>query len=202
MGPSFASLIASMAAAATEQSAQWNSADKDADITLSNGDRDCSTTNSGSVRSLLGRSSGKYYYEVLITNYTGGSTRVGFADSAFTVTNNYPGGAGNSAGISSSSNTVSGWTKAQTGTFTVALNDVLGFAMDRAAGYGWVSRNGVWQLSGDPAAGTTPWITGLSGTIYPCAGYAGATSVAYRINTKASELAYSPPSGFSAWAAA
>lgn len=45
---------------------------------------------------------------------------------------------------------------------------VLGFAVDIGAGKLWVRRNGVWK-SGDPAAGTSPSYTGLSGTLYPFA---------------------------------
>ena len=48
----FQALIASVAAAASEQSAQWNSADKNASITLSNSDRDATGGSLVSVRSI------------------------------------------------------------------------------------------------------------------------------------------------------
>jgi len=53
---------------------------------------------------------------------------------------------------------------------------VLGFAVDIGAGKLWVRRNGVWK-SGDPAAGTSPSYTGLSGTLYPFAEPWGAGNV-------------------------
>lgn len=60
----------------------------------------------------------------------------------------------------------------------------------------------VWQLTGDPAAGTNQWVSGISGTVYPAIGWVASYSGGGRINTKSSELTYSPPSGFSQWAAA
>lgn len=185
-----------------EQSAQWNSADKDADITLSNSDRDTAGAGAGSVRSLLGRSSGKYYWEVTIITGAPGNLYVGLANSSFSVTNNYPGGAASSAGVSSGGNAVNTWTKDQTGTFAIAQNDVLGFACDITAGKLWVAKNNSWQLTGDPAAGTNQWVSGISGTVYPTLGYAASYATGGRISTKTSELSYSPPSGFSQWAAA
>ena len=192
---------AKRAAAGGEQAAQWNSADKDADITLSNSDRDTAGAGAGSVRSLLGRSSGKYYWEVLIITGAPGNLYVGLADGSFSLAT-YPGNSASSAGIASVSNSVNTWTKAQTGTFSLALSDVVSFAYDGGAGYLWVGLNNSWQLSGNPAAGTTPWVTGISGTVYPVIGYVAAFTTGGRINTKTAELAYTPPSGFSNWAAA
>lgn len=185
-----------MISAASEQSAQWNSADKNASITLSNSDRDATGGSLVSVRSLLGRSSGKYYYEIVVI--TGAASHVvGFGNGSFALTT-YPGNSASSAGVTSAGNFVNTWTKAQSGTFTIAANDVIGFALDLGAGYAWVSKNNSWQLSGDPAAGTSPWVTGISGTVYPAAAPSSNTS---RISTKTAELTYSPPSGFSNWAA-
>lgn len=180
-----------------EQSAQWNSADKNASITLSNGDRDATGGSLVSVRGLLGRSTGKYYFEIVLLTSVG-SVWIGLGSSGANLAS-YVGNSASSAGLASGGNTVNTWTKDQAGTFAVSVNDVLGFAVDMTAGHAWVSKNNSWQLTGDPAAGTNQWISGLSGAVYPMASPAAGTS---RINTKTAELSYSPPSGFSQWAAA
>lgn len=183
--------------ATAEQSAQWNSADKNAAITLSNGDRDAAGGTLVSVRGLLGRSTGKYYWEVLVLTSIGNHW-CGFGNAAANL-GGYTGNSTNSAGMASGGNAVTGWTKSQTGVITYVANDILGFAIDLGAGYGWVAVNNSWQLTGDPAAGTNPWVSGISGTVYPMTSPGSGTD---RISTKTAELAYSPPSGFSQWAAA
>lgn len=187
-------------AAAGDQAAQWNSADKDADITLSNSDRDATSAGAGSVRSILGRSSGKYYWEVLIQTGVG-NLYTGFASSGFSLAT-YPGNGASSAGIASVGNSVNTWTKAQTGTFSTASGDVLGFAIDLTSGRAWVALNNTWQLTGNPATDANPWVTGISGTVHPAIGWVASFASGGRISTKTAELTYSPPSGFSNWAAA
>lgn len=180
-----------------EQAAQWNSADKNASITLSNSDRDATGGSLVSVRGLLGRSSGKYYFELTILTSVGWHW-FGLGSSGANLAS-YTGNSASSAGVASSGNAVNTWTKDQAGTFAVAANDVMGFAVDATNGKAWVAKNNTWQLSGDPAAGTSQWISGLSGLVYPMASPASGTT---RISTKTSELTYTPPSGFSQWAAA
>lgn len=83
----------------------------------------------------------------------------------------------------------------------VAVNDRMMFAIDRAAGKIWLGRNGTWLGSGDPAAGTNEWINGVPTTdlIFIAASIYTGTGNTWRIQAKASEQSYSPPSGFSAW---
>lgn len=185
-----------LSATVAEQSAEWNPSDKNASITLSNGNRDATGGSLVSVRGLLGRSTGKYYFEyVLLTSV--GSHWFGLGNGSANIAS-YVGNSASSAGLASGGNAVNTWTKDQAGTFSVAVNDVIGFAVDMGAGKAWVSKNNVWQLTGDPAAGTNQWISGLSGSVYPMSSPAGGVT---RINTKTAELSYSPPSGFSQWAA-
>lgn len=198
-GANFQALIASVASS-SEQNVTWNPSDKDTDITLSNSDRDAASSGAGSVRSLLGRSSGKYYWEVLIQTGVG-NLYIGFANSSYSITNTYPGSAASSAGVASGGNAVNTWTKDQAGTFTISVGDVLGFALDLSNGKAWVSKNNTWQLTGDPAAGTNQWVSGITGTIYPTIGWVASFAAGGRICTKTAELTYSPPSGFSRWAA-
>lgn len=196
-GANFQAMIASLVSSASEQSAQWNSADKNASITLSNSDRDATGGSLVSVRGLLSRSSGKYYFEVQF-NTSVASAWCGLGTSGASLSN-YVGATASSAGVASAGNAVNTWTKDQAGTFTISVGDIIGYAVDMTAGKAWVSKNNVWQLSGDPAAGTSQWISGLSGSVYPMASPA---SSSMRISTKTAELTYSPPSGFSQWAAA
>lgn len=191
---------AKRATAVSEQDVTWNPSDKDADVTLSNGDRNATSSGAGSVRATHGKTSGKYYCEIqLLTGMS--NFRAGLGNGSFSLST-YVGNSASSGGVASGGNTVSTWTKAQAGTFTIVANDVLGFAVDMGVGYAWVSLNGVWQLTGDPAAGTNPWMTGLSGTVYPAAGFAGSTANVQQLRAKTSEVTYSPPSGFSVWATA
>lgn len=186
--------------AVSEQTVTWNPSDKDADIILSNGNRDATTGGAGSVRATHGHSSGKRYFEILLQTGVG-NLYFGFANSTFSLTNTYPGSGASSAGVASAGNLVNTWTKDQAGWIAFAAGDVVGYALDLTAGKAWVSKNNVWQFSGDPAAGTSQWVSGITGTIYPCIGWVASYASGGRICAKTTELAYSPPSGFSVWAA-
>lgn len=73
---------------------------------------------------------------------------------------------------------------------------VLGCAFNN--GSVWFSRAGVWQNSGDPAAGTGAAFTGITGTIYPGASlYRG--GVAFTGRFKLADFTYTPPTGFDPW---
>ena len=50
---------------------------------------------------------------------------------------------------------------------TFTTNDVIGIAVDMDSGKLWFSKNGTWQNSGSPTAGTNPAATNLAGTIFP-----------------------------------
>lgn len=185
------------ATAGAEQSAQWNSADKNASITLSNSDRDATGGSLVSVRGLLGRSTGKYYFEILVQTSVA-NFWCGLGTSGANLAS-YAGNSASSAGIASGGNAVNTWTKAQAGTFTISAGDVLGYAVDITNGKMWIAKNNTWQLTGDPATDTNPWVTGISSSVYP---FCSPGSSSSRINTKTAELTYSPPTGYSQWAAA
>lgn len=191
---------AKRAAAASEQTVTWNPSDKDADVTLSESDRLAGFGGVGSVRATLSRSTGKYYFEIVCPVFAG-NARIGFCDSGYSLAT-YPGNAANSVGCYTTGNAASGWTKATAGSTSWAAGDVIGFAIDLGAGYAWQAVNNTWAASGNPAAGTTPWITGIASAVYPLTGSAGSTSTTARIYASTSELTYSPPAGFSVWAAA
>ena len=80
---------------------------------------------------------------------------------------------------------------------TFTTNDVIGCAVDFGTGKIWFSKNGVWQGSGDPAAGTGEAYALVSGTMFPIVGMNNANSVTARFTAEA--FTYSPPTGFSEW---
>ena len=81
-----------------------------------------------------------------------------------------------------------------------AAGDIVGVAVDIDAGKIWWSKAGTWQASGDPAAGTNPAYTGLSGALFPIIGrVGGSASNQITARFRAADFSYSPPSGFEPW---
>jgi hypothetical protein len=77
--------------------------------------------------------------------------------------------------------------------------DNVGIAVDMATGKIWWRKNGTWQNSGDPAAGTGEAYSSVSGTVsLRASSVENANAVKFTLKTLPSELAYSIPSGFSA----
>lgn len=83
---------------------------------------------------------------------------------------------------------------------SLAASDVCMIAVDIDAGKLWFGKNGTWN-SGDPAAGTSPVFSGVTGTLYPAATATtnGGTS-SCTFQSLLADLAHTPPSGFTAWA--
>jgi hypothetical protein len=80
---------------------------------------------------------------------------------------------------------------------TFAADDVIGCALDLDNGKIWWSKNGVWQASGDPAAGTNAAFTSISGTFVPGIGNGGVGSFStVNVNFGQRPFTYTPPSGF------
>jgi hypothetical protein len=76
--------------------------------------------------------------------------------------------------------------------------DILQIALDLDNGKLWFGKNGTWQVSGDPSAGTNPTfsgITGSNGFALGCTLYsAGVTS--FSVNFGQQPWSYTPPTGF------
>ena len=173
----------------------WNPADKHANIVLSNGDLTAATSGSVTwinVRGTVGKTTGKWYWEVTLQNHRNGSLiGVTIAGTSLSVNlgtdaNSYlyrAEGIKYCAGSSS-------------GIDTATVGDVISIALDLDAGKIWFAKNGVWLESGDPANGTNPNCTGLSDTFYAVwgANYSSAPEVTANFGTSA--FAYSVPSGF------
>lgn len=175
----------------------WDPATKSSQITLS-GDNLIATATAApswaNVRAALGRSSGKYYFEIAVTT---GSADVMLGVSKNTIpSNNFCGQTADSYGYYASSGVKYNNNSSSAMGSTYTTGDVIGVAVDLTTGAIWFSKNGVWQ-SGDPSAGTGAAFTGLSGTYYPCASNHTADVVVGRFT--AASMSYAPPTGFSTW---
>jgi len=187
----------------------WNEFDKSGNISLSNFDLTLETTGgvgSQNVRATEGLDSGKWYWEVLLDILNGDlyTQDTGVMTSA--------GGKWTYIGADAF-----GWgyrTDGETRHNNVAVpaygdtwteNDIIGIALDMDTGKIWFSKNGVWQNSGDPEAGTGFAYDNVAGTVYPAYGiFAGltlpfgqATATFFDI-----DLEYDIPNGFSSLAEA
>lgn len=87
------------------------------------------------------------------------------------------------------------------GSYSYAVNDIIGVAFDTVSGKIWFSKNGTW-ISGDPATGSSPTATVtdltkqyyFSASCYTCGSPTGTYIV--NIYEKASNQTYAAPSGF------
>lgn len=180
----------------------WNPNDKGPEIVLSNGNLSaCGSAGVlRSARCVLGRSSGKYMWESTVTNRTGATSLAGWASvlaSVWTYIGNSPISIGVQA--TNGQTSVNGMASSQNYLIPFAIGDVMSLAIDLDAGKGWLGRNGAW-LSGDPAAGTSPWFTFSPGTkMWP--GFASAdVNNSGTANFGATAFTMTLPTGFAAWA--
>ena len=171
----------------------WNPLDKGATCTLSAGNLIATATSTGSVRSVFGASSGKWYWEITNDSAAGQEfTLLGVGKSTESVsgTNVYPGtGPDGYAWFAFDGKKYNSGTDTSYGSSWSAAGVVIGVALDMDAGTVAFYRNGVAQ-------GTA--FTGLSGTFFAMfGGGAGSESVG-TANFGATAFAYTPPAGFNA----
>lgn len=180
--------------------ALWNAADKDPDYSISGGGLVTSVDGTGSIRANVGKSAGKWYFEVTFTTAGFNESVIGVSRTAEAITNALSAtsdgwGYARSSGNKSNGNiTTTGGTSYGS---AYGAGVVVGVAVDMDAGKIWFSRNGVWQGSGDPAAGAGAAYSNLSGTVFPAVGTNGGSARSWTANFGASAFAYSVPSGFS-----
>lgn len=186
----------------------WNPSDKASEVSLSNGNRTATRSNSANnnaaVRAVTAKSAGKFYFEVRVdaTVGSGGGdySIYGIASSGLGL-NAYVGSTAASYGYEhSTGNKYNNGSGTGYGAALTAA-DILGVAVDLDNGKIWFAKNNTWQASGDPAAGTNAAYTGISGTFYPAASLykTGTTQHTLTARFSPANLTYSPPSGFSAW---
>lgn len=164
--------------------ATWNPSDKGAAITLSAGNLTLNqTTTAGLVRATLGKSTGKWYWEVTCTSTT---NMIGIAKSA-APTSGYCGATADSWGLYGADGKI--WTNnaaLATVYATYAAGAVISLALDMDAGTLTLYKNGV-------SLGVV--VSSLTGTIYPAWGNA-ATVDSATTNFGASPFAYPVPVGY------
>ena len=144
-------------------------------------------------------SSGKWYYEVTLTTFSGGGgAMIGVCNTGFTAFNSYAGSTANSWSVQASESTTNKWNNNSStllATEVSAVGNVFMLAYDVDAGKVWFGRNGTWYSSGDPAAGTNAAFTNLSGSLGVVVSSISTTS-AVAVNCGQRPFSYTPPTGF------
>lgn len=175
--------------------ATWNPSDKNAGITLTGSNLIESGGANVAVRSTSGKSTGKWMAEVTVTTVGGllfgvGNSTASLAQFPGNNINGWSYYAANGQKFTNAAGTAYG------ATYTNA--DVITLALDLDNGKLFFAKNGTWQNSGDPAAGTGAAFTGLSGTLFLIIGAAGGAHQT-TLNCGQSAFTATLPSGFSAW---
>jgi hypothetical protein len=167
--------------------------------TLGNGNLEV-TANTSAFQAVTGTgfaSSGKWYAE-FTQEVTADDQVVGIAANTFVPSsagNRYVGRTADSYAMYSDGRKINNNTFTSYGN-SWATGDVIGVAFDLDNGKVWFSKNGTWQASGDPAAGTNAAFTGISGSYtFACSPYGTGKFI---FNAGARPFAYTAPSGFKA----
>lgn len=178
--------------------ATWNPSDKHADITLSNGDR--TATHAGfeeniSVRCNISAAGGKWYWEITMGGAPAkANARLGVGTASAPLDAYLGSTAEGYCYYANNGKKVHDGSDAAYGD-TYNTGDIIGIALDLDSGKLWFSKNGVWQDSGNPAAGTGEAFSGLSGTFFAmyCDYW---TDEACTANFGAAAFTYDVPIGF------
>jgi hypothetical protein len=142
--------------------------------------------------------SGKWYAEFTLTTSGGAaSSALGILPITDSYSGSYlPGSTAGSYGYPNDGTKYNNGNNTAYGS-TYTTGDIIGIAYDGTNNKIWFSKNGTWQASGDPAAGTNAAFTTNSGTSYyfGVAG-AGATQSVWNCNFGQRPFAYTPPTGY------
>lgn len=175
----------------------WNPADMGGSTSLSNGNLTATSTASANsiVRATNSRSSGKLYFEVRV-DVTGAGMGIGVVVATSSLSSPL-GSDAQSWGYFSSGALQNNASIAAFGA-SYTTGNIIGVCVDFSTGRLWFAKNNVWQGSGNPAAGTNPAASGLSGAHFPAVNpFTSTASVTARFI--AAQQTYAPPSGFVAW---
>jgi len=174
-----------------------------ANLTLSNGGLTlvkASTSTAPTCAGTFGMTSGKWYFELTVAAVSGGVTGINVgvtkSDNSLIPTDRY---LDNTSGWGYFSYNGTKQTNAVATSYgsSWTTNDVIGVAVDAGAGKIWFSKNGTFQASGDPAAGTNEAFSGLSGNLLPAVSSGGASNTfTVDMNFGQRPFAYTPPTGF------
>ena len=169
--------------------------------TLTQGNLNASSGANKRVTSNFPLISGKWYWEVTLTNSTIQQFGLGSLATAYITSGSPPGDSGHNSYIAlTNGQYYHNGSMTGSGLATTTTNDVLGFAFDADSRKFWISKNGSWQGSGspNPATGTDPlWTVSADYAPYsPVVGAGGADAVNCALNAGQRAFADSAPSGF------
>lgn len=184
-----------------------NPSDKHADISLTSGNLIATKVNADALRSVRATRGIDHtengYFEVLFIE---GAQIAPFAlvgvSTTSLATTGFVGGDANGWGYyQDTGEKYTNNTPTAYGTAYETDGDVIGVAF--ANGKVWFAKNGTWQNSGDPAAGTGEAFSGITGTIYPTISLYNAAPTAHQVRArfKTADFTQTVPSGFSPWGA-
>jgi len=173
----------------------WNPLKTNSSATLSDGNLNYTASGAQRTTSTFAVNSGKWYAEFTISAATGSQTW-GVVDIAqVSLTDAYIGQRSYEWGIDGLARTWNNGSNAANYT-DFSASDVIGIALDMDNGKVWFRDNdGTFLSGGDPAAGTTPDFSGLSGDICFAAQFTGGNVT---INCGQSAYTNAPPTGFNA----
>jgi hypothetical protein len=173
----------------------WNPLKTNSSATLSDGNLNYTASGAQRTTSTFAVNSGKWYAEFTISAATGSQTW-GVVDIAqVSLSDAYIGQRSYEWGIDGLARTYNNGSNAANYT-DFSASDVIGIALDMDNGKVWFRGNdGTFLSGGDPAAGTTPDFSGLSGDICFAAQFTGGNVT---INCGQSAYTNAPPTGFNA----
>jgi len=138
----------------TKQYAVMNPLDKGSSLTLSEGNQKCTSAGAWfNARSPFWITSGKHYFEVKIEACSGVAHMVLGVATQDAALNGVGSGDSEVWGYYNDGSKCNGSTTAYGDSWT-STSDIIGVAIDYDNHKIWFSKNGVWQNSGDPEAGT------------------------------------------------
>ncbi len=170
----------------------WNPLAVGTNITTASGNLNAtaSSNSNAMLQGTFGITSGKWYWEVTLSSGT--SAWAGSIIKSTAGLNYSSLSSGDAYSYSNDGSKYNGQTSTSYGN-TYTTNDVISVAYNADTGKIWYAKNGTWQASGDPAAGTNEAYSGISGTYMPSALLNSATGIA---NFGQRPFAYTPPTGF------
>lgn len=170
--------------------ATWNPLDKASGVTLSNNNLTAAGSGVGAergVRATLGRSTGKWHFEVVVDALSGARPLVGFANASASLTSPFGLDASSVQWESDDKLYFNNVVLATPGTFTTG--DVLVFEPDLDAQTVYIQKN-----SGSRQGPYS--FAGLSGAVYPAVMFQGGQAT---LRTSVNQFTVAPTSGYSAW---
>ena len=168
---------------------------------LNNGNLNSGTSGAANwkhCRSTFAMSTGKWYWECLVSGAPDASNgyQTGVLTGSASLTAN-PTSASTGFYTRQSTNKYANGTLTDPYFTSTTSNNVLMFAFDADAGKMWNGKDGAWEVSGDPEAGTGENWASVPAGVFPMAGSYG-SSLNITVNFGQRPFAFTAPSGFQA----